>query len=79
MGIGAIVEVFSAGKLGSDSNRLGAREVTVGYGYASGQMPMLHFGLGDVTQVDIRAKLPDGTTIERLAVQSSQKLHLQAE
>jgi hypothetical protein len=46
-GIGARVNVYAAGKLGEAGALLGCREISVGFGYASGQAALAHFGLGE--------------------------------
>lgn len=74
MGIGAKVEVFQAGQLGNHKQLLGCQEVTTGYGYASGQPALCHFGLGEQTSIDVRVTLPGGRTIDRRNVKSKQKL-----
>jgi hypothetical protein len=52
-GIGWRVEVSD------DDGLLGAREINVTQGYAGGVLPIAHFGLGDVDQVDVRL-IPPG-------------------
>ena len=44
MGIGSVVRLYPAGKMGQKDALLGAREISVGYGYASGQEAIAHFG-----------------------------------
>jgi len=68
MGIGAQVRVTRGGEL------LGWREIATGYGYASGQPAVAHFGLGDVTQVDVEVKLPGGKDDPSIRVKADQKL-----
>ena len=65
MGVGAKVAVYSVGSVGKDEGLLGYQEIGIGYGYASGQMPVAHFGLGDTATVDVRVTLPNGQTIDR--------------
>jgi hypothetical protein len=60
MGIGAKVNVYSAGKLGQSAALLGCREIAAGYGYCSGQEAVAHFGLGDEQSVDVEVVLPNG-------------------
>lgn len=60
MGIGARIRVYPAGKLGDASEMLGCREMAVGFGYASGQPAIGHFGLGEVERVDVEVILPHG-------------------
>ena len=56
MGIGTQVKVLAAGT----KNLLGFQEITTGYGYASGQPAIAHFGLGDQAKVDVELQFPDG-------------------
>jgi hypothetical protein len=60
MGIGAVVNVYSAGKLGQREALLGSREIAIGYGFCSGQEAIAHFGLGETTRVDLEVILPHG-------------------
>jgi len=77
MGIGAKVSVFAAGKLGMPESLLGHHEIGIGYGYASGQLPVAHFGLGDAATVDVRVTLPGGkTTIDKPGVKANQVLEV---
>jgi hypothetical protein len=78
MGIGARVKVYAAGKLGDASALLGCQEISVGYGYASGQAAIAHFGLGDQERVDIEVILPHGRgTLSREDVKANQQVLLQ--
>ena len=74
MGIGSKVRVYQAGMLGKPAGLLGFQEVTTGYGYASGQPALCHFGLGKHAKVDVRVKLPGGKTITRLGVAADRLL-----
>src|SRR5262249_15148191 len=60
MGIGARVSIYTEGKLGEPSALLGCREISTGYGYASGQPAYAHFGLGKAEKVDVEVILPHG-------------------
>jgi hypothetical protein len=60
MGIGAVVRVYEAGKLGQAAAVLGTREICVGYGYGSGQEAIAHFGLGKLDRCDVEVILPHG-------------------
>jgi enediyne biosynthesis protein E4 len=53
MGIGSQIKVYSAGQLGNAARLLGFQELSIGYGYASGQPAVCHFGLGDESSVDV--------------------------
>lgn len=69
MGISSRVKVYPAGKLGEASALLGCREIATGFGYASGQPATAHFGLGDVSRVDVEVELPHGKgTITRKGI-----------
>jgi enediyne biosynthesis protein E4 len=65
MGVGAKIAVYSAGSMGKAEGLLGYQEIGIGFGYASGQMPVAHFGLGDAATVDVRVTLPNGVTLDR--------------
>jgi len=60
MGIGSRVNVYEAGKLGELSGLIGCREIATGYGYASAQPAVAHFGLGKIERVDVEVVLPHG-------------------
>ncbi|MSR53213.1 MAG: CRTAC1 family protein [Gemmataceae bacterium] len=60
MGIGARILVYPAGKLGESKSLIGCREIATGFGYASGQPAIAHFGLGKIDSVDVRLELPHG-------------------
>ena len=73
--IGATVAVYAAGKLGKPESLLGFQEISTGYGYASGQIPVAHFGLNDAATVDVRVTLPGGkATIDKPGVRANQVL-----
>jgi hypothetical protein len=77
MGIGSRVEVFAAGHMGEPPHRLGAGEISTGYGYASGQPAVCHFGLGDAGAVDVEIRLPNSTVVKRPNVKANQILILE--
>lgn len=68
MGIGSQIRVLSGGKL------LGFQEVTTGYGYASGQEAVCHFGLGQEKVVDVQVRFPNGKTVQQKGVAANQRL-----
>jgi hypothetical protein len=70
MGIGAQVKLYRPGT----KTLLGFQEVTTGYGYASGQAAICHFGLNDVAAVDVEVKLPGGERIAREKVAANQRI-----
>ena len=76
-GIGAVVRLFPAGKLGQADSLLACKEIAVGYGYASGQEAVAHFGLGKTEKVDVQVILPHGAgKIEKRDVAANQRLAL---
>jgi enediyne biosynthesis protein E4 len=74
-GIGSRICVYPAGKIGDAAALLGCREMSVGFGYASGQPAITHFGLGDHTVVDVEVILPHGKgSLRRTNVAADQQL-----
>jgi len=77
MGVGSVVRVYAAGKLGKDDALLGSKEIAAGYGYASGQEAVAHFGLGKQDRCDIEVILPHGKgRIEKKDVAANQRIAL---
>lgn len=75
MGVGSQVALYEAGRAGDPKARIGAREIATGYGYASSQEAVAHFGLGDRTLCDVVVTLPHGRgEIVRKAVQADQRI-----
>jgi enediyne biosynthesis protein E4 len=60
MGIGSRVKVYEPGKLGDPSALLGCQDIATGYGYASAQPAIAHFGLGKLETVDVEVTIPHG-------------------
>jgi len=58
MGIGTRVCVYEAGKADDAKALLGCQEIQTGYGYASGQPAIAHFGVGDRTGIDVVLEVP---------------------
>jgi enediyne biosynthesis protein E4 len=76
-GVGTRINLYSVNQLGERQTLLGSREISVGFGYASGQPAIAHFGLGDIKVVDVEAILPHGQgTITRREVPADQRLTL---
>jgi enediyne biosynthesis protein E4 len=67
MGVGARIRIYPAGKLGNAAALIGNKEISVGFGYGSGQAPIVHAGLGKLTKVDLEVILPhgNGTLIQK--------------
>lgn len=77
MGIGSVIRIYEAGKLGQPAAMLGVREICVGYGYGSGQEAIAHFGLGDRKQCDVEIVLPHGKgRLERKGVEINQRINI---
>jgi hypothetical protein len=68
-GIGARVSVFASGE-----RLLGYQEISTGYGYASGQPTVAHFGLGVERAVRVSVTFPDGRSLSRNDVRANQRL-----
>ncbi|CAN5919553.1 hypothetical protein BH24BAC1_BH24BAC1_36460 [soil metagenome] len=76
--IGARVSVYPAGKAGVAQALLGTKEISSGYGYASGQPAIAHFGLGGEKTVDVIVTLPHGKgTLSGRNVKANQRITLQ--
>lgn len=76
-GVGARVKVYRAGKLGAADALLGIREIAAGFGYASCQPAVAHFGLGDAKRVDVEVLLPHGKgRLSRKDVAANQRITL---
>lgn len=74
-GIGSRVNLYPAGQLGQPAALLASREIAVGYGYASGQPAIAHFGLGTVEEVDVEVLLPHGRgRLVRPQVRANQRI-----
>jgi hypothetical protein len=58
-GVGSMVTVSGAG-----GEVLGRQEIGVSAGYSSGQLPIAHFGVGDLTAVDVTIEMTDGSVAE---------------
>ncbi|QDU80077.1 FG-GAP repeat protein [Polystyrenella longa] len=75
MGIGSRINIYPAGHLGQKDSLLGSREMSVGFGYASGQPAIAHFGLGEFDRIDIEVILPhDKGTVTRRDVAVGERL-----
>ena len=70
-GIGA--EVFVR-PVGQPDELLGYQQISTGYGYASGQLPIAHFGLDDVGRVDVEVRFPGGGVVHKTDVPGETRL-----
>jgi hypothetical protein len=73
---GAVVRVRPSGEPGSCL--MGVREAKSGSGYLGQDDPVLHFGLGEVTRVDVEVDFPGGYRVSRLGVPADRTLHVDA-
>jgi hypothetical protein len=74
-GIGSIVRVYEAGKSGQPEALLGQREIAVGFGYASGQEAVAHFGLGKAETCDLEITLPhQGGVLKQAGVNANRRI-----
>lgn len=77
-GIGTRINVYSAGELGDAKSLIGCREIATGFGYASGQPAIAHFGLGSVDVVDVQIVLPHGRgMLERKGVKPNERIEIE--
>ncbi len=80
MGIGSRVDIYRAGDAGKREALLGSREIQVGYGYASGQEAIAHFGLGTNEACDLIVTLPHRRGALRMRnVKCNQRLTISTE
>lgn len=64
MGIGSRIDLYEPGRIGEAAALVGSRQIQAGFGYASGQEAIAHFGLGRRKTCDVRVTYPsrDGQT-----------------
>jgi hypothetical protein len=60
MGIGSRILILRQGKSGEREKLLGYREIATGFGYASSQEAVAHFGLGSEERVHVQVVFPHG-------------------
>lgn len=76
--IGTRIEIYLPGRLGEPAALLGCRELSVGFGYASAQPAIAHFGLGKQATVDVRLAAPHGGDVRELRdVRGNQRLAIE--
>ena len=79
MGIGARVDLYQPGHAGDADAPIGSREIATGFGYASSQEAIAHFGLGKQTVVDVVVTLPHGKgKLVQRDVQANQRITVPA-
>jgi enediyne biosynthesis protein E4 len=60
MGLGSRIRIYKAGQGGQAAALIGCREMSVGFGYVSGQPAIAHFGLGKEEACDVEVDWPFG-------------------
>jgi hypothetical protein len=76
--IGTRIEIYLPGRLGEPAALLGCRELSVGFGYASAQPAIAHFGLGKQATVDVRLAAPHGGDVREIRdVRGNQRLAIE--
>ncbi|REJ95519.1 MAG: hypothetical protein DWQ34_05570 [Planctomycetota bacterium] len=74
-GIGAVVRVYPAGRIGESGALWCSREIAVGYGYASGQEALAHIGLAGLDECNVEFILPHGGgRVEQRGVKANQRI-----
>jgi hypothetical protein len=71
---GARTRIYRAGEAGQPDALLGLRESRSNYGYLGQDDPVLHFGLGSRTVVDVVVTFADDTVITRQNVSANQEI-----
>ena len=71
---GAQSRVYEAGRAGQPDALLGLRESRSNYGYLGQDDPVLHFGLGSNTVVDVVVTFADGTEITQSNVSANRQI-----
>jgi sugar lactone lactonase YvrE len=75
MGIGSRVTIYDARRAGKPKSLLSIKETASGFGYASGQEAVVHFGLGEKENCDVQITLPHGKgTITRANLSANQRM-----
>ena len=77
MGLGSRISLYEPGKASDPAALLGTQELSIGYGYASGQEALCHFGLGPRTSVDMVVQFPNGTQMEQSVELVDRKITLE--
>jgi len=77
-GVGTRVDVYESGRAGEPSALLGSREIVASVGYTAGVERLAHFGLGDLTEVDIVVTPPLPNAPITMTVATDQYLRLPA-
>lgn len=77
MGIGVRIEVYEAGQASEPNKLLACREITTGFGYASSQQAIAHFGLGKRKVCDLVLSFPfSKRKVIRRNVKANQRINI---
>lgn len=79
MGIGTRVDLYPAGRAKQSEALLGSKEIATGFGYASSQQAIAHFGLANDLPVDVVLTLPHNAgeqIVRQLQVNQRQTIQL---
>lgn len=71
-GLGSRIWIYPAGQYDQSSALAGYREVQINQGYQSHTTLVQHFGLGALTAVDVKLKLPTGKILSYMNVPADQ-------
>lgn len=78
-GIGTVVRAYRKGRLGDMTALLYREDVSVGYGYSSGQAAIVHLGLGKERSCDLEVVFPHGKgRVERTNVKADRSIVIRA-
>ena len=75
-GVGTRVDVYEPGHSGEPSALVGSREIVASVGYTAGVERIAHFGLGDLTEVDIIVTPPAPNAPITLTLSADQHVRL---
>lgn len=77
---GAAVRLYAAGHLGESAYLRGIRHAVSGQGYLSQSSPVIHFGLGNITQVaDIEVTFSTGHVVRRYGIERGKFITISAD
>jgi hypothetical protein len=75
-GVGTRVAAFRPGAVGELEGLIASGQVTASQGYAAGSAPVVHLGLGDAAEVDLRVQLPGEAPVDLVGVATNQHLQV---
>ncbi len=75
-GVGSTVRIYSAGNAGNPADLLGISHVALNDGFSTATVAEVHFGLADVSEVDVVVTLPGGSMLVETSVAANQLVTL---